>query len=165
MTPRRRLLLLSAVLVAALAAARADEPKKDAEVKLTPEEQTVLDLTNKQREKEKLPPLKLNPVLTQVARAHSQNMAKQEKMEHELDGKKPSQRVTDAGYDWATVGENIAATNGEGPDKVFERWMQSEHHKENILRDKYEEIGVGMAKSGKGEIYYTQVFASPRKKK
>ena len=55
-------------------------------------------MTNKARAKEKLPPLKLNSVLTKVARAHSANMAKQEKMEHELDGKNPSQRIKEAGY-------------------------------------------------------------------
>ena len=67
-------------------------------------------------------------------------------MDHELDGKKPSDRVSAAGYDWRWVGENIAW--GEEPppaEKIFKDWMDSPHHKENILRKEYKEIGIGRA--------------------
>src|SRR5207249_3044988 len=49
-------------------------------------EKKLLDLTNAEREKEKLPALRPSPLLFKVARAHAANMAKQGKMEHELDG-------------------------------------------------------------------------------
>src|SRR5713101_1572450 len=78
-----------------LAAADTKDPKK---VEISEVEQAILDATNKEREKEKLPPLKPNKTLCEVARAHSANMAKQGKMEHELDGKTPADRVKAAGY-------------------------------------------------------------------
>jgi uncharacterized protein YkwD len=160
--PVLAVLVLSAAWLAPL---RGDDPADKPPPKLRAEEQKVLELTNAAREKEKLEPLKLNPVLTEVARAHSANMAKKGQMEHVLDGKKPSDRVKAAGYDYSWIGENIAETDGDTPDVIFKRWMESPHHKENILRDKFTEIGVGMARNDKGEIYYTQVFASPRKKR
>jgi uncharacterized protein YkwD len=144
---------------------QADEKKEPAKSKLSEEERVVLGLTNKAREKEKLPPLTLNPVLTEVARAHSKNMAKQKEMEHELDGKGPSQRVKAAGYEYSYVGENIGFTTGDTPQKIFSLWMESPHHKENILRKQFTEIGVGVARNSDGEIYYTQVFGTPRKRR
>jgi uncharacterized protein YkwD len=139
----------------------ADGDKKDApKVTLTADEQTILDLTNKARAEEKLPPLKLNATLTEVARAHSKNMAKKAELNHELDGKKPADRVLAAGYNWDCVGENIAVGEGTPIDEIFKTWMDSPHHKENILRKEYKEIGIGIAKNEKGEAYYTQVFGS-----
>jgi uncharacterized protein YkwD len=43
--------------------------------------------------------------------------------------------------------------------------MESPHHKENILREQFEEIGVGIGRNAQSEIYYTQVFATPKKRR
>jgi uncharacterized protein YkwD len=162
MPPRRFVGFLALVLtVAAPACPRAaDAPEAP---QLSADEQKILDLTNAAREKEKLPALKLNQVLLKVARAHSANMARQGKMDHVLDGKKPHERVKDAGYDYSYMGENIAWTTGDPPAVVFKGWMNSEHHRENILGEHYTEIGIGIARTDKGEVYYTQVFGKPRK--
>jgi uncharacterized protein YkwD len=149
----------------ALTAISCAEDKKDEKPRLTKEEQRIFDLTNKAREEEKLPPLKLNATLVKVARAHSTNMAKQEKMAHELDGKNPSQRIKDSNYAASWGGENVGTTKGGTPEDIFKMWMDSEKHKANILKDKYEEIGIGIARNAKDEAYYTQVFAAPRKKR
>src|SRR5688572_9626074 len=82
-------------------------PAQEAKVELTKDERALLDLINKERAKEKLPSLKPNPVLMKLARDHSANMAKQEKMEHVLDGKTPGDRADDAGYGFQSIGENI----------------------------------------------------------
>jgi uncharacterized protein YkwD len=161
----RRLTPILIVAFVSLASLRGADPTDQPAPKLTADEAKILELTNEAREKEKLEPLKLNPVLTEVARAHSANMAKKGEMNHVLDGKKPSDRVKAAGYDYAWVGENIAQTDGEPPAGVFKHWMESPHHKENILREQFTEIGIGIARNDKGEIYYTQVFGSPRKKR
>jgi uncharacterized protein YkwD len=129
---------------------------------LSKEEQQLLDLTNQERKKAKLPPLKANAVLCKVARAHSANMAKQGKMEHKLDGKDVFARLTAAAYDYAVAGENLARGEDSLEDVVAE-WMKSKGHRENILADDFTEIGLGLAKAGNGRIYYTQVFADPQK--
>src|SRR5262249_53773509 len=152
--------LLTGWLVLALCTAGlawATEPD-DKDTKLSKDEQLILELTNEARAKEKLPPLKANATLLRVARAHSANMAKQQKMEHDLDGKTPAQRIEDAGYDYKSMGENIA--EGDKPVSIrmiFKGWMDSPGHREHILSPKFDEIGIGIA-SDKGKRYYTQVF-------
>ncbi len=153
---------LSALLLSASTTVRAQKPEpKEPPFKVSKEEQAILDLTNKEREKEKLPLLKPNEKLFKAARGHSENMAKQDKMEHVLDEKDPLQRVKAAGYAYSWVGENIAFGQ-KTPTDLLEGWMKSEPHKANILGDKFTEIGIGIAFNEKGKPYYTQVFAAPK---
>jgi uncharacterized protein YkwD len=163
-----RLVCLSALVF--LAGLPADEDKKDAppkqaDFKMTRVEKQILEWTNAVRAGEKLPPLAPNPVLFTIARAHSQNMAKKGEMNHVLDGKTPAQRTLEGGYDYAKVGENIAYSDGAPLKDILDGWMNSKHHRENILRPNFEEIGLGVARNARGEIYFTQLFATPRKKK
>jgi uncharacterized protein YkwD len=136
-----------------------DKPK----LKLTDDEQKVLDMTNKERTARNLPTLKINETLTKVARGHSANMAKQGKMEHVLDGKGIVERVLGAGYEYAHVRENIAAGHDWSIDTVMKGWLDSRPHRENMLADDVDEIGIGIVSDGKGNDYYTQVFAKKRK--
>jgi uncharacterized protein YkwD len=143
---------------------RAD-PKGAAKFQPTKEEQALVDLTNQARARQKLSPLKANAVLAAVARAHSANMARKGELSHDLDGKAPKDRVQAAGYDYAAVGENVAFAENGDPKEIFEGWMSSAGHRTNILREQYQEIGVGVASNAKGETYYTQVFARPKRKR
>jgi uncharacterized protein YkwD len=127
--------------------------------------QTVLELTNEARAKEKLPPLKLNELLSKAATAHSANMGRKGELSHKLDGKLPTDRVEAAGYDYAWVGENIAFTQVEPPEKIVQRWLDSPPHRAQIMNDKFREMGVGIVRNDKGEIYYTQVFGTARPKR
>jgi uncharacterized protein YkwD len=155
--------LLAAAFVAFGAAVAAD-PKTD-ETKLSKDEQRLVDLTNEARAKEKVPPVKVNATLMKVARAHAANMARQKKMEHELDGKNPAQRIDQAGYDYRSVGENIAAAEkGADVDAVFKGWMESKVHRDNILSPKFDEVGLGLAADDKGETYISQDFGKQRPK-
>jgi uncharacterized protein YkwD len=145
---------------------RGKEPTKDAPFEMTAAEKELLDLTNAEREKVKLAPLKPNPILFKAARAHSANMAKQKKMSHVLDGKNPANRVDAVGYDFGLIGENIAyTTEGATLKAVLQGWMDSKVHRENMLKPGYQETGFGIAKNDDGESYYTQVFARPRKRR
>lgn len=128
-------------------------------------ENRLVELTNLERKKKELPPLRPNPVLAQLARAHSANMGRQAKMEHTLDGKTPFDRMREAGYQFTRAGENIAAGDAKFrlPDLV-RAWMESKFHRENILNADYTEIGIGVAQGKDGQIYYTQVFAAPKAK-
>src|SRR4051812_37017472 len=86
-------------------AARAGEGKTA--LKLSAEEETVVALVNAKRKEEKLPPLRISKLLTEVARKHSANMAKQGKLEHKLDGKGTGERLDEAEYLNLGWGENI----------------------------------------------------------
>lgn len=131
---------------------------------LSAAEKKLLDLTNAEREKEELPPLKANPILTKLARAHSQNMAKQEKLGHDLDCKSPFDRLREAKYEYQRAAENVAQSGEQASmADIMKLWLDSEPHRANILGDGYTEIGIGVAKNDKGEVYATQVFAKPFK--
>jgi uncharacterized protein YkwD len=161
----RCLRLVSAVMIMGAcvpAAGRGADPQEPAKLKLSADEQKILDLTNQARARENLPPVKPNARLFEAARAHSANMARQDKMEHDLDGKKPSDRVTATGYRWSRVAENIAATDGDPPAVIFKGWMESPKHRANILNKDFSEIGIGIARSDKGDVYYTQDFGKPK---
>ncbi|MCE9565695.1 MAG: CAP domain-containing protein [Planctomycetes bacterium] len=137
-------------------------PKKEVkkgEVALTKDEQGVIDLTNAERKKADLPPLKMNPLLMVAARGHAENMAKQDKLAHELDDQKPADRVKATGYNYGYVGENVA-WNQKNPTEVLDSWMKSQGHRDNILLGEYAEIGVAVAKNAKGERYWVQVFGT-----
>jgi uncharacterized protein YkwD len=156
------LVLLS--LSGLLAAAPADDKKDPPPLKLSDEEKTLLDLTNAERAKEKLPPLTANPLLFRAARAHSANMARKGEMKHVLDGKTPNDRLDDVGYDWRKCGENIAQSDGASLQEIVKGWMESKAHREHILEPAFTEIGVGIARDDKGDVYYTQVFGTPADK-
>ena len=150
---------LAVLLLLGLGAATSAQDKK---FMLTDEEQRVIDLTNAERKKKDLPPLKFNQVLCEVARGHSSNMVKQAKVEHNLDGKTPYDRIKAAGYRYLLAGENLARADVT-IEEVMEAWMASKSHRDNILDAEFTEIGVGLVRDEQN-TYYTQVFAKPRKK-
>lgn len=151
----------AALLLFALTPLAAQDKK--GEFELTKEEQAVVDLTNAERKKADLPPLAASPELAAAARGHAANMAKQDKLDHTLDDKTFADRAKAAGYEYLNLGENIASGQ-EGPKEALENWMGSEPHKENILNAEFTGIGVGVAKSAKGDRYWVQVFGRPKGK-
>jgi uncharacterized protein YkwD len=131
----------------------------------TPVKSSRPPTTNAERTKEELPPLKFNPLLGKVARAHSENMARQMKMEHKLDDKTPFDRLDAAGYDFMRAAENIAFGDEDAKlDVIMKMWMESKGHRANIMNKDLTEIGIGIARGKDGFLYYTQVFGRPFKK-
>lgn len=137
-------------------------PPKKEEFKISEWEQEVIDLTNAERKKEKLNPLKAAPLLFASARKHSANMAKKDELEHELDDKTVKDRIVAEGYKFGRLAENIAKGQ-KSPKAVLEAWMNSDGHRKNILTPELTEIGIGIEKNAKGQIYWTQNFGTPRK--
>ena len=154
--------LMSALAAAGVALSAGE---KTTPFKNTADEVKIFELTNAERKKKDGKPLALSVALSKLARAHSENMARQEKMEHKLDDKSPFDRMREAKYLYLAGGENIGmGEDGITIEQIMAAWMESADHRKNILAPEYTEIGVGMAKNKKGDTYYTQVFAKPRKK-
>ena len=147
--------LFAPALVLALAPPAADE------LKLSADEKALVELTNAERAKADLPALRPSRKLFEAARGHAANMAKQDKLEHDLDGKTAADRVSAAGYTFARAGENIG-WNARTPKDAVAGWMESPPHRGNILTREFTEVGVGTARNEKGEPYWVQVFAAPR---
>lgn len=119
----------------------------------------VVELVNAERGKAGCSPVKVNATLTEAAQNHSADMAASRNMSHTgSDGSSPADRITLAGYNWSTYGENVAYGYST-PEQVMAGWMSSPGHKENILNCAFEEIGVGLAQPGD---YWTQNFGTAR---
>jgi uncharacterized protein YkwD len=41
---------------------------------------------------------------------------------------------------------------------AVERWMKSPKHRENLLSSRWKESGIGIAVTGNGTYYFTEVF-------
>ena len=127
----------------------------------------VIGLTNQERSQLSLSPLTANPLLTQAAQTHTENMAVQDFLEHTgLDGSSAGDRIEATGYDFSAWAENIAG-GYQTPEAVVEGWMNSEGHRANIVNPNLQQIGVGyyFLEEDTGNInynyYWTQVFATP----
>lgn len=102
----------------------------------------------------------LNELLCDTAQNHADWMAKNNKMVHEHGNSTPSRRVTESGYQWDEVGENIAY-GYTSIDEVMKGWMNSKGHRDNILNKGYLEFGIGVAYGKDDTPYYCVVFAHP----
>lgn len=125
-------------------------------------ERRAFQLINEKRAAQNLSPLKWNDDIAKVARLHSQNMAEFKFLSHQgTDGSMVDDRADRAGLSrWRAIGENIAYNRGYAQPIEFavERWMQSPKHKQNLLGDRWQESGIGIAVTADGTYYLTQVF-------
>lgn len=110
----------------------------------------TLCLLNQERASRGLAPLTENPQLDSAALVHSTEMRQFGYFAHDSHNGEPFQnRIIDSGYlarasTWS-VGENIAWGSWSlgTPEAITVAWMNSEHHRDNILDPDYHEIGVG----------------------
>ncbi len=121
----------------------------------------MLTLVNQQRAKAGCPALTRDSRLATAARAHSADMAAHGYFDHTTpSGVSAAQRITNAGYRWSSMGENIAEGQ-RTPADVMAAWMNSAGHRANILNCGYRNIGVGLAYDSHHTPFWTQDFAAP----
>ena len=131
-------------------------------ITLNYKEERTLILHNRERANRGLRALCVHPKLTKAARAHSEDMIRNDYLGHGSVGS----RLTLFGYNWRIYAENIGGGTGEyaSPGNVFGRWMNSDAHRANILDGRYREIGVGTAtgnyKVRTGYTMYTVDFGT-----
>ena len=120
--------------------------------------QQVLDLTNAQRAKAGLSPLKYNATLSNVATLKSQDMRDKRYFSHTSPTYgSPFAMMERFGISYTYAGENIAAGQST-PQAVVTGWMNSPGHRQNILNPNYNQIGIGYAAGGSYGHYWTQMF-------
>ncbi|KAF1773587.1 CAP domain [Phytophthora cactorum] len=103
----------------------------------------MLAAVNKQRATKGLSALCLNKKLHAAAQRHSDDMAAKDYMAHDgSDGSTMSERITQAGYDWNAVAENVAAGQVD-VDAVMVAWINSPEHLENIMGEAYTMFAPG----------------------
>jgi uncharacterized protein YkwD len=120
-------------------------------------EAEMLVMVNDERLKVGLPPLKADPEITEVARAHSRDMFARGYFSHVTpEGKTLGQRVKSARVSFLSAGENLAL--GPTLSICHEGLMNSPGHKANILHDGFGRLGIGILDGGKYGLMITQNF-------
>jgi len=121
--------------------------------------------TNIQRANNGLAPLAENTKLNSAAARKVQDMFNRQYFEHvSPDGKNIGDLVESVGYEYITVGENLALGNYKDDQELVQAWMDSPGHRANILSTKFTEIGVAVGRGlfeGKQTWLAVQAFALP----
>ena len=108
--------------------------------------------------------LSWNDALAAASLAHSRDMAAHDYFEHKAgNGDTVAERAMRQGYRWQSIGENIAAGQGE-PSQVVAGWLASPHHCSNVMDAAYAEMGAAYATNPNSDltIYWTQVLGKRR---
>lgn len=121
-------------------------------------ENEVIRLVNVERSKRGLGQLTGDWQLSRVARYKSTDMRDKNYFSHYSPTYgDPFKMMHDFGITFYAAGENIAMGQPTA-QAVMTAWMNSTGHRANILNPQYNEIGVGVAKTSSGVIYWTQEF-------
>ena len=121
-------------------------------------EKAVITLVNQERAKQGLAPLSHNWQLSRVARYKSEDMRDKNYFSHTSPTYgSPFTMMKNFGIRYMAAGENIAMGQ-QTAAAVMSSWMNSPGHRSNILSKSFTEIGVGVAKSKSGTLYWTQMF-------
>ncbi len=109
------------------------------------------------------PAIQWNHKLSIAAKSHSNDMAENDFFNHlGSAGSRPSDRVSNTGYDWKTVAENIAG-GADTPEQALEQWLSSPGHCHNMMSANHREFALACTRNNISEyrIYWTLVLASP----
>jgi len=134
-------------------------------VSITSEE--MIELTNASRTEAGLPILSINEKLSLAAQKKASDMFEFQYFEHNSpSGKTPWEFIKSTGYEYRYAGENLAIDfiSAKGTHKAL---MQSLSHRENILNEKYTEIGIAVIEGmfeGSRSIIIVEEFGNPLEK-
>lgn len=116
----------------------------------------VLKIVNEKREAQGCEPLAIFDDLQKVADVRAKEISNQ--FSHTRpDGTTWSAAIREQGIPFGCAGENIAA-GYSNPSSVMAGWMESAGHKNNILSDSYNHIGVGYCTGGAYGKNWVQIF-------
>jgi uncharacterized protein YkwD len=124
-------------------------------------EQAVFAQINQHRQSRGLSPLTLDERISQQARSHSQAMAQRRRLNH--DGFNARLNAIGRSIPFRSGAENVAYNQGfsDPARRAITGWLNSQGHRENI-EGAFNLTGIGVARSSRGEYYFTQIFVAPR---
>lgn len=125
---------------------------------------SIVRLTNRERTRADMTPLVRSAALTRAAQIHAEQMAAADRLAHEIPSARLptlAARLKSVNYAARASAENIAEGYTSAAAAVA-GWMTSAGHRQNILSERYTEIGVGTARSKRGRAFHAQVFGRRR---
>lgn len=128
-------------------------------------EEGTFSETNRHRSENGVPALRYDGTLAAAAEAKLKDMFERQYFAHESPtGDGPADVIEAAGYDYVTVGENLALGNFADDRDLVQAWMDSPGHRANILEAKFSEIGVAVGRGmfeGRMTWMAVQEFGKP----
>ncbi len=104
----------------------------------------LINMTNNYRKELGLSELIPNPRLTQAAVNKAQDLLTKQYFAHNSpEGKKFSEWIKEVSYKYFYVGENLAIDFNNNQE-IFQAWLDSPSHRENIIKPQYQEIGIAV---------------------
>jgi len=132
-----------------------------------PQEIRMLELVNAVRAKDRVcggaampaaAALRGNSSLDASAREHAKDLAVRRYFSSTTpEGRTLGQRVTDGGYAWSLVAENLLAGRSTADDALT-RWLGNENQCRNLMDREFEDIGIGFEPAGP---YWSIILAAP----
>lgn len=125
---------------------------------------TIFQLTNDLRQEQGAEPLTRNDALIQVADLRA--VENETSFSHTRPDNTPFYTALESRYDYQRAGENLAmgtyhGTNEEMATFLFDGWVESQGHYENMIEPLFSEIGIGVHYDGE-MLYLVQIFGTPR---
>ena len=120
-------------------------------------EQYLLSAANQERAARGLSTLHRDPRLASAAAGHARTMAEHGTISHQFAGEPElTSRGANAGVPFSVISENVA----EAPSvlQIHDMWMNSEHHRENLLDPAVDAVGISVVARG-NELYAVEDFA------
>ncbi len=123
----------------------------------------ILRLVNLERARAGLPLLTHNQTLEDQAAQYACELIFYDFFAHRNPdtGTELPDRAAEFGYDYAAIGENLAAGQST-PAEAMAGWMGSPGHRDNILSPNFMELGVSVRTGGEFRTYWVQEFGQPR---
>lgn len=117
----------------------------------------MLSMINTTRQKHRRSEVDRNSTLTQIAQDYAEKMIEDEFFAHvSPEGNDVGDRARNAGI-MVTVSENLS--QGINLQDAYNRLLRSPIHRENILEEDWESVGIGIAQDEDNIVYVVQVFA------
>lgn len=128
-------------------------------------DENIIKLTNEVRNGEGLDGLNANQLLTKAAYDKAEAIFAAQEFKHDIENRKFSNWVKESGYEYQSIGENLAI-DFTTSENAMDAWLESPTHKKNILNPKFEEIGVAVKEDefqGHKSLLVVQIFGKPAK--
>ncbi|MGE9267471.1 MAG: CAP domain-containing protein [Verrucomicrobiales bacterium] len=129
-------------------------------------EDRATKLINRARRSRGLIPLRRDPQLDALARAHARDMAAMRRVTHEgSDGRSGVKRLRRSGYRFSYFAENVSGPDSRyqaidhrhhRPENTTRRLLESPSHRVNLLNPNLTRLGIAHHHG-----YWVQVFATP----
>ena len=132
-------------------------------------QQVALELANRDRAAENLPPMGIDAVLSQAAQNHANDMLRRNYFSHySPEGQTPTDRLAAVGGVGYYPAENIVmdedrrfrTPNIQMIETLQRRWMKSPKHRRNLMNPNYARFGYGFAVDPRtGRTLAVQMFS------